>query len=603
MQALNEDTEVNWELDDHEVEALKSCGSPPPVDTPELIRVVYTSIIGDSHDVSTIVVVSMKNNAQNGITGVLVYNEDTRQVRQVLEGPANTVLSLLDKIMVDPRHSDMLIERIEPIDQVSFPEWSMRAWVQPSQASRQNHMSMDHAMEVAFLDETFQHQARGVADNRPSCSSPCSIIEDNLIMIVYTSTLCHTCNVSDIVAAAMSKNKLNRISGVLVYDEKTRKVQQVLEGPSKPVLALLKKLQADSRHTDMAIERIEPIEQLCFPKWSMRAYVEGTDAGLVTRSTEVQEQILASRQHMETAFEDEDCKDKSSCATSPQACGATNRFDSVVFPTVPLLTIVYTSTLVNDCNIDDIITRAMEKNKLSGITGILVYNEQTRKVHQIVEGPADAVLELLPKIKADSRHYAMEIQRIEPIRQRCFPHWSMQSWVEGQIDDNRPHIESLVERLEGTAAELRNMVEEKVASQLSMDVGLQQEGKSSRAGTNEVHLQSDSQSRDPLAAAQPLSPRTPEPPQSPKSSVTAQRYRHRRQALGLPPSLTPAMEQAIQAVEPVSSAIEQTVGMDLHVDQRWVLMERLAYQCIAKPPTLAARRRKTAPCVLESSQS
>jgi len=474
-------------------------------DAPELIRVLYSSTLLKDHEISTIVATALKNNIKNGITGVLVYNEDTRQVQQVLEGPAQAVLVLLDKIKIDSRHRDMLIESIEPIVQVSFPEWSMGAWVEgDSESTRNDHENMhdnDLSIKVAFLDEDFVRQA-GISRSRQEDGT--SKLEDNLITVVYTSTLCHTCNIADVVIAAMHKNKLNGISGVLVYDENTRKVLQVLEGPAKSTLGLLKKLQADSRHTDMTVERIEPIEQLCFPNWSMRAWVQETDS-LATRSTDADEQILARRRVMEMAFISEDCNNKTSAEISQQNSSAK----------MPLLTIVYTSTLGSNYAIDDIITVAVEKNRLNSITGVLVYNDETRNIQQIVEGPSDTVLELVIKIQGDSRHYNMKIQRIAPIRQRCFPQWSMQPWFEGQINKT-------MEGMEGT----------------------QEEG-----GTRALRLL------------------------------------HRREALGLAPSMMQAMAQAMEALP--CPAEDNATDPDLENEDVCTpytdppTMETAHYQCLA----------------------
>jgi hypothetical protein len=67
------------------------------------------------------------SNAAMRITGILVYNEATREVTQILEGPRDNVLKLLDCIRQDPRHhvdsaQDM---SISGIDHRSFGKWNM----------------------------------------------------------------------------------------------------------------------------------------------------------------------------------------------------------------------------------------------------------------------------------------------------------------------------------------------------------------------------------------------------------------------------------------------------------------------------------------------
>jgi len=66
-------------------------------------------------------------NAAMLITGILVYNEATREVRAILEGPRDNVLKLLDCIRQDPRHhldsaQDL---SISDIDTRSFGQWNM----------------------------------------------------------------------------------------------------------------------------------------------------------------------------------------------------------------------------------------------------------------------------------------------------------------------------------------------------------------------------------------------------------------------------------------------------------------------------------------------
>lgn len=66
---------------------------------------------------------SRQNNSALHVTGMLLHSN--KKFIQVLEGKKETVLSLYDKIALDPRHS-MIIKNIEGFaGERNFEEWSM----------------------------------------------------------------------------------------------------------------------------------------------------------------------------------------------------------------------------------------------------------------------------------------------------------------------------------------------------------------------------------------------------------------------------------------------------------------------------------------------
>ena len=105
-------------------------------------------------------------NAAMLITGILVYNEATREVRAILEGPRDNVLKLLDCIRQDPRHhldsaQDL---SISDINTRSFGQWNMslvklhegstskrRRGVQPCAANVEEQMIKGN-LKVPFRD-------------------------------------------------------------------------------------------------------------------------------------------------------------------------------------------------------------------------------------------------------------------------------------------------------------------------------------------------------------------------------------------------------------------------------------------------------------------
>ncbi len=74
-------------------------------------------------DLRALLATSRKNNAELGITGMLLYKEGN--FMQVLEGDERTVRALYEKIGVDPRHSGEITLQQGFVDERQFPDWSM----------------------------------------------------------------------------------------------------------------------------------------------------------------------------------------------------------------------------------------------------------------------------------------------------------------------------------------------------------------------------------------------------------------------------------------------------------------------------------------------
>ncbi|MHA7872484.1 MAG: BLUF domain-containing protein [Hyphococcus sp.] len=92
-----------------------------------LKSLVYTSA-GSSVEVSddelrAILDVSRRNNAANGVSGMLLYAEGC--FLQVLEGEADKVDETFARVSRDTRHGSVLILHEGQIDARNFPEWSM----------------------------------------------------------------------------------------------------------------------------------------------------------------------------------------------------------------------------------------------------------------------------------------------------------------------------------------------------------------------------------------------------------------------------------------------------------------------------------------------
>jgi len=73
--------------------------------------------------------------------------------------------------------------------------------------------------------------------------------------------------------------------------------------------------------------------------------------------------------------------------------------------------------------IENILIDARKRNNARGITGCLVYFEES--IVQILEGEESNVLQLFDKIKSDNRHHRLDLLWEGLSRQRYFPNWDM----------------------------------------------------------------------------------------------------------------------------------------------------------------------------------
>jgi hypothetical protein len=95
-----------------------------------LHRLVYYSrnqIAGDealfASNVEEILAASRVNNLRDEITGALLFNAGC--FAQVLEGSLDKLEAVFERIQQDERHGDVSLLALDPIEQLSFPNWAM----------------------------------------------------------------------------------------------------------------------------------------------------------------------------------------------------------------------------------------------------------------------------------------------------------------------------------------------------------------------------------------------------------------------------------------------------------------------------------------------
>lgn len=91
-----------------------------------LINLVYVSAATHLLPKEELVALMQKcadRNAQCELTGLLLYKDGN--IMQVLEGPAQNVETVFERIKQDPRHKGLIVLLKEPIPARNFPDWGM----------------------------------------------------------------------------------------------------------------------------------------------------------------------------------------------------------------------------------------------------------------------------------------------------------------------------------------------------------------------------------------------------------------------------------------------------------------------------------------------
>ena len=91
-----------------------------------LVRLMYASRAVPAVDQEELLAILRKSKADNpaaGITGLLCYSDGI--FLQVLEGGRSPVNRLYNRIVADPRHTDVELLQYEEISERRFASWSM----------------------------------------------------------------------------------------------------------------------------------------------------------------------------------------------------------------------------------------------------------------------------------------------------------------------------------------------------------------------------------------------------------------------------------------------------------------------------------------------
>lgn len=105
-------------------------------------HILYISTASNvsEQDVERITATSRRNNLQADITGFLLFNG--RNFLQMIEGEQAALLSLMNRLALDPRHSGIVKIVDRPGEARLFPDWAMN-WLEPKQGRSQWREELD----------------------------------------------------------------------------------------------------------------------------------------------------------------------------------------------------------------------------------------------------------------------------------------------------------------------------------------------------------------------------------------------------------------------------------------------------------------------------
>ena len=75
----------------------------------------------------------------------------------------------------------------------------------------------------------------------------------------------------------------------------------------------------------------------------------------------------------------------------------------------------------------NIVQKSSHNNATAGLTGFLIFID--RRFFQVVEGPKDAIEDLMTRIEDDDRHHSIEIISRDEIEGATFPKWKMRRFA------------------------------------------------------------------------------------------------------------------------------------------------------------------------------
>ena len=125
----------------------------------------------------------------------------------------------------------------------------------------------------------------------------------------------------------------------------------------------------------------------------------------------------------------------------------------------PLIAISYISKATQDMGVLALMRltdQAAKLNQKLDLSGVLFYDNQ--HFGQILEGPRAEVMKIWEKIQRDPRHQQVRLLKMENIKERSFPAWSMRFFLAKEIVAKIPSLTSVLDGLPEHDVELLRLM-------------------------------------------------------------------------------------------------------------------------------------------------
>ena len=125
----------------------------------------------------------------------------------------------------------------------------------------------------------------------------------------------------------------------------------------------------------------------------------------------------------------------------------------------PLIAISYISKATQDMGVLALMRltdQASQLNQQLDLSGVLFYENQ--HFGQILEGPRIEAMKIWEKIQRDLRHQEVRLLKMEEIKERSFPAWSMRFFLAKEILAKMPNLTGVLDGLPEHDVELLRLM-------------------------------------------------------------------------------------------------------------------------------------------------
>lgn len=102
------------------------------------------------------------------------------------------------------------------------------------------------------------------------------------------------------------------------------------------------------------------------------------------------------------------------------------------------------SDFLSSADLFQIIQKSVANNGANGLTGFLIFSDP--RFFQVIEGPDDALDNLLSKLRKDTRHHSIEIVHRGEVESRSYPNWRMKRITGGDLGEGVGEVAQALER-------------------------------------------------------------------------------------------------------------------------------------------------------------